>query len=59
MHLDEKVAVLKEKEPNKAKTFDYWLRLSTIEKRNILTPIDIGHNRSVEVKFPLLGRDNL
>jgi len=53
MHLDEKVAVLKEKEPNKAKTFDYWLRLSTIEKRNILTPIDIGHNRSVEVKFPL------
>jgi putative transposase len=34
MHLDEKVAVITEKVPERAKEFDYWLRLSTINKGN-------------------------
>lgn len=34
MHLDEKVAVVMEKVSNKTKTFDYWIRLSALEKRN-------------------------
>jgi len=32
MNLDNKVAVITEKMMDKAKTFDYWLRLSTFEK---------------------------
>ncbi len=32
MHLDQKVAVLLSKEENKAKEFDYWIKLSTLEK---------------------------
>ncbi|GAB6182932.1 hypothetical protein [Thermodesulfovibrio hydrogeniphilus] len=34
MQLDSKVALIKEKEPDKAKEFDYWIRLSTIQKGN-------------------------
>jgi putative transposase len=34
MNLDNKVAVITEKMTDKAKTFDYWLRLSTFEKGN-------------------------
>jgi len=34
MNLDNKVAVITEKMMDKAKTFDYWLRLSTFEKGN-------------------------
>src|SRR5664279_1578826 len=32
MNLDNNVAVITEKKTDKAKTFDYWLRLSTFEK---------------------------
>jgi putative transposase len=32
MNLDNKVAVITEKKTDKAKAFDYWLRLSTFEK---------------------------
>ena len=34
MHLDQKVAILLPKEENKAKEFDYWIKLSTLEKGN-------------------------
>lgn len=40
MALDSKVALLSEKKKNKAKTFDYWIRLSTLEKGNpVYVPI--------------------
>lgn len=34
MHLDERVALLRKKDPAKAKAFDYWVRFSTLEKGN-------------------------
>lgn len=33
MHLDRKVALISSKVPDKASSFDYWIRLSTHEKR--------------------------
>lgn len=40
LHLDNKVAVIEEKKPNKAKKFDYWIKLSTLEKGNpIVLPL--------------------
>ena len=48
MHLDEKVAVLIEKIPNKAKEFDYWLRLSTVNKGN---PIYIPLKKNPHAEF--------
>ena len=48
MHLDEKVAVLIEKITNKAKEFDYWLRLSTVNKGN---PIYIPLKKNPHAEF--------
>jgi putative transposase len=32
MHLDSKVAGLSKKEENGAKSFDYWIKMATLEK---------------------------
>jgi putative transposase len=53
MHLDKKVCDIVGKQPDKAKLFDYWLKLSTLERGN---PIYIPLNKntyaeSLEGKF--------
>jgi putative transposase len=41
MNLDNKVAVIAEKTHDKAKTFDYWLCLSTCEKaKPVYVPVE-------------------
>jgi len=41
MNLDNKVAVIAQKTHDKAKTFDYWLRLSTCEKgKPVYMPVE-------------------
>lgn len=40
MHLDSKVAVIQKKQPDKAREFDYWIKLSTLDRGNpILLPL--------------------
>jgi len=53
MHLDGKVVELLPKQQGKAKSFDYWLKISTLEKRNpIYIPLKKNsYAESLEGKF--------